>query len=303
MVRCSACGRENPKHFKFCLGCGAALPPPGADERTTAKAHRGAEPLAEGERLSQRVAPSKDALPCPQCGSFNEPSHRFCATCGHNLADGRPSPHMGTGPRLVALNPDGTEGAAIPLQGTTTVGRAVGGIFAQDLFLSPRHASFTPQGGVVIVSDERSLNGIYRRLPPDQRFPLSPGQMFRLGQELVLFETLTPQPADDEGVEAMGAPLEGYVGKIGMVLGRSTIGTAFPIPETGLNLGRERGEVIFAEDGYVSGMHCRLSYENGQVFLTDLGSSNGTYVRIKNAEPFKNGEVLLMGQQLFRIAC
>lgn len=205
--------------------------------------------------------------------------------------------------RLVALNPDGTEGTTISLQGTTTVGRSVGGIFAQDLFLSPRHASFTPQGGVVLVKDERSLNGIYRRLPPDQRFALVPGQTFRIGQELVLFQTLVPQVPEVGGVEAMGAPLEGYVGRIAMVLGRKTTGTAFPVPETGLNLGRERGEVLFADDGYVSGMHCRLSYENGQVFLTDLGSSNGTYIKIREAEPFKNGEVLLMGQQLFRIAC
>jgi pSer/pThr/pTyr-binding forkhead associated (FHA) protein len=50
-------------------------------------------------------------------------------------------------------------------------------------------------------------------------------------------------------------------------------------------------------------MHCRLSYENGQVFLTDLGSSNGTYVKVRASEAFKNGEVLLMGQQLFRISC
>src|SRR5690606_20960670 len=110
----------------------------------------------------------------------------------------------GAGPRLVALNPDGTEGTTIALSGTTTVGRAAGGIFAQDLFLSPRHASFTPQGGVVLVTDESSLNGVYRRLPPDQRFPLDPGQLFRLGQELVLFETLEPAPADESGVEAMG---------------------------------------------------------------------------------------------------
>jgi hypothetical protein len=251
------------------------------------------------------MAPAKNGVPCPQCGSPNEPNHRFCATCGHSLADGSPSPHAAgrAGARLVALNPDGTEGTLIALQGTTTVGRAVGGIFAQDLFLSPRHASFTPQTGAVLVKDESSLNGIYRRLPPDQRFPLAPGQMFRIGQELVLFESLVPKGADETGVESMGAPVEGYVGRIAMVLGRRTTGTAFPIPETGLNLGRERGDVLFADDGYVSGMHCRLSYEGGQVFLTDLGSSNGTYIKITGAEPFKNGEVLLMGQQLFRIAC
>jgi pSer/pThr/pTyr-binding forkhead associated (FHA) protein len=74
------------------------------------------------------------------------------------------------------------------------------------------------------------------------------------------------------------------------------------VPETGLNLGRERGEVLFADDGYVSGLHCRISFEAGQVFLTDLGSSNGTFVRVNGSDQFTNGEVLLMGQQLFRIS-
>ena len=86
------------------------------------------------------------------------------------------------------------------------------------------------------------------------------------------------------------------------VIGRGTTGTAFPIPESGLNMGRERGEVLFADDGYVSGLHCRISFEGGQVYLTDLGSSNGTFVKVVGTEHFTNGEVLLMGQQLFRIA-
>ena len=202
----------------------------------------------------------------------------------------------------MAINPDGSEGTTVPLGGTVTVGRDDGGIFAADLYLSPRHATFAPESGHVVVTDEHSLNGIYRRLPADQRYPLTAGQLFRIGQELIRFEQIVPKPADEYGVEHMGAPIEGYVGKIAMVTGRNTTGTAFPVPETGLNLGRERGEVLFADDGYVSGLHCRLSFERGQVYLTDLGSSNGTFVRVVGSEHFANGEVLLMGQQLFRIA-
>lgn len=246
---------------------------------------------------------TQEAVPCPKCGSPNDPNHHFCASCGFNLKDGSPNPFQAQGgARLVALNPDGTEGTSINLAGETRVGRSSGGLFAQDLYLSPTHASLVPAGDHVVVRDESSLNGIYRRLLPDHRFALMPQQMFRIGQELILFEALVPASANAEGVECMGAPIEGYVGKISMVLGRETLGTAFPIPETGLNLGRERGEVLFSDDGYVSGLHCRLSFEDGQVYLTDLGSSNGTFVRTHGEEAFRNGEVLLMGQQLFRIA-
>jgi pSer/pThr/pTyr-binding forkhead associated (FHA) protein len=203
---------------------------------------------------------------------------------------------------LTALNPDGSEGTVFPLGGqTTTVGREVGGILAADPYLSPRHASFTPLDDGVRVTDESSLNGVFRKLAVDQRYPLHPGQVFRIGQELIRFEALVAQGPDPQGIEPMGAPLEGYVGRIAMVLSRTKTGTAFPVPETGLNLGRERGEVLFADDGYVSGLHCRISYEDGQAYLSDLGSSNGTFVRINGSDTFADGEVLLMGQQLFRI--
>jgi hypothetical protein len=244
------------------------------------------------------------ATSCPKCGAPNDPGHKFCHACGQDLLIPSNPPLTAKGSaKLVALNPDGTEGSSLPLTGTTTVGRATGGVFGADAYLSPEHASFTPMGDHVVVTDEHSLNGLYRRLPADQRYPMTQGQLFRIGQELVRFETLTPKPPDEFGVEAMGAPVDGYVGRIAMVTGRRTTGTAFPIPETGLNMGRERGEVLFADDGYVSGLHCRISFEGGQVYLTDLGSSNGTYVKVVGSEHFTNGEVLLMGQQLFRIAC
>jgi hypothetical protein len=66
---------------------------------------------------------------------------------------------------------------------------------------------------------------------------------------------------------------------------------------TGMHLGRERGDILFPEDGYVSGLHCRLHEENGRMFLTDIGSSNGTFVRLAGPRPVPSGSLLLMGQQ------
>ncbi|HLM72495.1 MAG TPA: FHA domain-containing protein, partial [Polyangiaceae bacterium] len=79
-------------------------------------------------------------------------------------------------------------------------------------------------------------------------------------------------------------------------------GNAFPVPEMGLHLGRERGDVLFPEDGYVSGLHCRIAWQNNQLFLTDLGSSNGTFIRLSKEADVQTGDILLMGQQLFRVA-
>jgi pSer/pThr/pTyr-binding forkhead associated (FHA) protein len=86
-----------------------------------------------------------------------------------------------------------------------------------------------------------------------------------------------------------------------LVIGRETTGNAFPIPKTGVQLGRERGDVLFPEDGYVSGLHGRLTCDGTKVMLTDLGSSNGTFVRLGEETELQSGDILLMGQQLFRV--
>ena len=52
--------------------------------------------------------------------------------------------------------------------GPTTIGRDSGGIFAGDSYLSPRHATFTARGRQVMVRDESSLNGVYRKIGRDE---------------------------------------------------------------------------------------------------------------------------------------
>jgi len=260
---------------------------------------------------------------CPQCSHVNSPSNLFCGSCGFRLGGsaapkaaapvaplGPPPPIGGAGAGtvvLTALRADGTEAGTFALPGTTvTVGRETGAIFAGDSYLSPRHATFKQQGAGpgsrVTVKDEASLNGVYKKLVRDVPVELRPHDMFRIGQEIIKFEPLETVPPAPDGVERLGSPAKGYVGRIALVIGREVTGNAFPIPETGVHLGRERGDVLFPEDGYVSGLHCRLSWEGGRLLLTDLGSSNGSFMRLHEETEVKTGDVLLMGQQLFRVA-
>ncbi len=204
---------------------------------------------------------------------------------------------------LTALRADGSEaGTFIVPTATFVVGRDVGGIFAGDSYLSPKHATMRRDGPRLLIKDEGSLNGVYKKLARDVPVELKPNDVFRIGQEIIKFEALTPEPASPDGVERLGSPSKGYVGRIALVIGRDTTGNAFPIPDAGIHLGRERGDVLFPEDGYVSGLHCRLSWEGNKLFMTDLGSSNGSFIRLKEETDVKTGDVLLMGQQLFRVA-
>ena len=263
------------------------------------------------------AAPAAGAVVCPQCSHVNTTSNLFCGSCGFRLGSGaapaaaRPRTRPPRSPNrvggtitLTALRADGSEAGTFQLPGGNgTVGRETGGIFAGDSYLSPRHATFRSAGlGRAVVRDDTSLNGVYKKLGRDVPIELRPNEVFRIGQEIIKFEPLTLQPPAADGVERLGAPSKGYVGRIALVIGRDETGNAFPIPEGGVHLGRERGDILFPEDGYVSGLHCRLTWDGQRLFLTDLGSSNGTFVRIAGESDIRSGDVLLMGQQLFRIA-
>jgi pSer/pThr/pTyr-binding forkhead associated (FHA) protein len=244
---------------------------------------------------------------------------RFCASCGYNLSalnkGGAAPPAPAAAPQaaaaggalrisMTALRADGSEAGSfsVPDGNVVTIGRDTGSIFAGDSYLSPRHASLMRRGGTVFVRDEGSLNGVYVKLKPQAPWPLGYGDVFRIGQEIIRFEKLEPQPPAADGVERLGSPAKGFIGRLALVIGRDTTGNAFPVTESGVHCGRERGDILFSEDGYVSGLHCSVAKAaDGRVYLTDVGSSNGTFVRLNAEHQLQANDILLMGQQLFRI--
>lgn len=286
---------------------GIGVVPPASPSAPTAMA----PPAASGGASAPApAAASGGIVSCPQCGHSNAPNNVFCGSCGFRLggAPAKPAapapsaaPQAG-GVLLTALRADGSEAGNYTLPpGTVTIGRDTGAIFAGDSYLSPKHATFRQPPGKLHVKDEASLNGVYRKLARDVPVVLRPNDVFRIGQEIIKFEALDSKPPGPDGVERLGAPSKGYIGRISLVIGRETSGNAFPIPEGGIHLGRERGDVLFPEDGYVSGLHCHLVWDGSKLTLTDLGSSNGTFVRIYDEVEVSTGDVLLMGQQLFRV--
>lgn len=74
----------------------------------------------------------------------------------------------------------------------------------------------------------------------------------------------------------------------------------FAVDDT-LELGRTEPAFV-VHDATVSARHLRLDVVGGSAFVTDLGSSNGTFLRLKEEVEVGTGDVLLMGQQLFRIS-
>jgi len=251
---------------------------------------------------------------CPSCGSDVPPSFRFCGTCGFRMDEGSapmpmPMPPAGQGLgqpmqrtrlSMTLIRPDGTEGGTHDLRpGDNKLGRSFGPVFENDGYLSPIHAQLDIRGSNAMVRDLDSLNGVFVKMTQEEE--LTSGQIIRIGQELLRFELIAaPEPTPD-GTELMGSPNPGYWGKLTVIIGRDITGAAFPLLGDSSTLGRERGDINFPDDGYVSGLHARVTLRDGRVFLADLGSSNGTFIKVNGERAVGHESFVLLGQQLFRL--
>ena len=66
----------------------------------------------------------------------------------------------------------------------------------------------------------------------------------------------------------------------------------------------ERNFIVLDEDG-VSAVHCRLTAEDGRLFLEDLNSLNGTYINgraLEEKTEVKEGDIIWIGLVLFRFS-
>ncbi len=269
------------------------------------------EPFAVGEGdgagSGTQSRPSPMRL-CPSCGNVVPAEFAFCGNCGTRLDASKPnvapraSASSGTASgRLILIRPDGTEGGVHPLhEGENVIGRGLGALFDADGYLSPRHAELVLNAAGVVVRDTGSLNGVYVKLTDEEQ--LVDGDVFRIGQELLRFDEIPPPVPLDDGTDIMGSPNPGYWGRLALIVGKDQDGSAFPLFGESVTLGRERGDILFPEDGYVSGQHARVSMRDGSFWLADLNSSNGTFMRVRGERAVKNGAAILMGQQLFRIS-
>jgi len=253
--------------------------------------------------------PSTGPRRCPQCGNDVPPGFRFCGSCGCRMDEvsqpaiaPAPTPQARPQPRalMTLIRPDGSEGGTHELrQGENKIGRNFGPVFETDGYLSPLHAEMLVNGTAAMVRDLDSLNGVFVKMIEEEE--LHSGQILRIGQELLRFDLIVaPEPIAD-GTEVMGSPNPGYWGKLTVIIGKDVDGSAFPLLGDSVTLGRERGEINFPDDGYVSGLHARVVNRDGRVFLSDLGSSNGTFVKVYTEKALTNESFVLMGQQLFRL--
>ncbi|MEE9383464.1 MAG: FHA domain-containing protein [Nannocystaceae bacterium] len=207
-------------------------------------------------------------------------------------------------PRLVVIKGEGSDGLTYQLSGETQVlGRVRGDLcFSEDPFLSPEHGKFVVQGGRLFVQDLNSANGIFVRI----RVPatLDHDDLFLVGEQLLQLDgrVMGDYVPDERGTYFYGSPRADGAFRVTQRLAGGGLGLMRSARGNLLTIGREGNVLNFPDDRFISGQHAQLqATAAGHVVLTDTGSRNGTYVRIKRAQELFHGDYLFVGQQLFRV--
>jgi len=255
--------------------------------------------------------------PCPTCGNPVPVGDRFCGQCGTRI-EAQPAPGAGAGKtmffsgvqvsgmaKLVVVKANSADGLAYELGGSDhVVGRTDGAIlFPEDPLVSPRHANFLYREGKLFVHDEDSVNGVFLRIRTPAR--LDSGAVFLVGEQLLQVEALAPdfgpQP-DAEGTYFYASPKRASKMRIIQRLRGGEIGLIVRARAESITIGREGNDLNFPDDPFISGRHAEVSITPEGLFtVTDLGSKNGTFVRITDESPLEHGDYVFLGQQLLRV--
>lgn len=282
-IKCPQCGVLAIDGSTHCPQCGFRL--------------RGNEPAAIAEKPQAAVSAEPAAITTVRPPTSNSSIEQAA----------EPVPSLTPTGRLVMLAQDGTARRVIQLSGETMdLGNSEGDIIlSEDVYLSARHARFMGRDGLRTLIDLGSLNGIYLRIRG--MAVLTDGDLFLVGLQLLKFELELAEMANLAPIRVAGCSLFGSSTSPRYArLSERTIDGAprsvFVVGRDETILGREVGDIVFSGDPFMSRRHAALTRDptDGTFTLRDLGSSNGTFVRVRGKVDLEQGDHLRIGQHLFR---
>lgn len=298
-IVCRRCESYNEPGAPACAGCGEPF------AATRSAAPRSPAPPARVTLSTGKPAPCPPA-PVPAGTRTTRPMSV--------APDPRPgSVHVGElAPGAVALvlvHGEGSAGAVHLLdREELAVGRAPPGIaFPGDPCLAPRHATLLFRGGGLWLRDEDAPGGVFLRLR-GLSVPLRPGDLFAMGDRLLRHTgPLAPGTASDpDGTRRLGSPrpLAPAI-VVEEVLEGGATGRVHVCAGPRVRIGRGSCELQLADDPYVSQLHAEIAIDGeGGAKLRDLGSSNGTFLRVppRAERELRDGDVVRIGREVLRVA-
>ncbi len=331
---CPRCRGGSEPSSHFCRFCGASL----ADAPSIALAPRtpAPPPLAAAPPASVQPAQTEPTAYVPPTPVPPGPMLPSPTPVRSTVAMLSPVAGPVARARLVLIARDGGEGPGYPLGEASDIGRTEGNILlGDDRYVSPRHARIQARGSSYYLRDLASTNGVYLRIPftrdagvvsggPRSRGessspasleqPIVDQDLFLVGQQVLKFEVVKQAEegfgvASENGTLVFGTPAAPRYARLTQRTVEGIVRDVYHLQKAETIIGREVGDLVFTEDPFLSRRHAAVVVQGvaagsrGQqrrFSLMDLGSSNGTFLQLREETRLKNGDHLRIGQQLFR---
>ena len=164
------------------------------------------------------------------------------------------------------------------------------------------------------------------QVPGEVAVPLVDQDLILVGQQVLRFELVKDGevgfgPATEHGTLLFGSPAAPRYARLSQRTVEGVTRDVYYVRKVETVLGRESGDVVFTEDPFLSRRHAAIRVlgrdgapiqlsgpagskppPEGVTFaLVDLGSSNGSFLRVRSEVELVPGDHFRVGQQLFRV--
>lgn len=261
-----------------------------------------------GAAPSIQVTQTIKPVQCPVCKTFNAAGEAFCVECGLLFSSALPEDAFGAPPvKLPSLVEENAREHFIQ-PGKNLVGRE-GDVFLSDARVSRKHAEIIFENNTLILQDLGSTNGTFvngEKLEPNVPRELKHGDKVEFGGVPLIVQF------PEEMLEAVPSPLQTQA--LEKPLQEEKLPVAFLVSaentyplKSGVNtIGRRAENDIVLSDPYVSGLHGKIEVKEEEIWLTDVGSTNGTFLNGSKIPPHEPVRVrpedeLQLGNSVFQV--
>ena len=255
----------------------------------------GSAPVLDPNKTVMGTAPSLNATQtikptqCPICKTFNPAGVMFCVECGLIFDRALPGDAFGAPAVQLPILVDGS-GREHPIRpGTNIIGRE-GDIVVNDGRASRKHAQIVSEDSGIYLEDLGSTNGTKVDKQPvgrGERKALKGGETLSFGGVEMKFGTPgtkggnTTQVFGSNKTAAMSAAPAKEVPPA-LLVGE---GKEFPLRKGINSFGRKSENDLAIAEAFVSGRHGTIEVTEQGLFITDIGSTNGTLLNDSKLAP------------------
>ena len=188
--------------------------------------------------------------------------------------------------RLVSILASGIEANEYTLKpnAQTTIGRQGADVtFPEDLGLSDIHARIIGDQQGYRVRDEGSAEGLFLQPARNRSVDLPANAIIRAGRQWLVLN-------DD-----LARPMLTHYDAAGRRLGQ------YAVKQGTTTIGRQLADLTIAsDDGSLSRRHLAVTAQNGHVSVKDLGSANGTFIKVMGEMRLDDDDRLHLGSQVLK---